>query len=341
MRERFTIGFAACIVIIFLPYVLTLMMTGITGGAGKTDSLSSISTGKTVSVERGGHYEVLDVEMYLKGVLPGIIDGDQEPEVWKALAVIERTNIYRQMGGNTTVDELDLVQEYLTEAEIRELWGERRYQKELAEVEEAILATVGQTITYDGEYITAYYHKVSDGTTVSAEELIGQAVPYLVSVDSSDDVESKDYMSMIPIPKDGLEPTVENTESNNADTGGETNNMAAEMNNEGTEEGTNNKDAGEKTVELAITQATAHGYVQEVSVNGIRVPVDDFCRSYAVPSYHFYIEDLGDEANAYRIVALGKGHGMGLSIYGAGVMSREGRNYQEILTYYYPGVQIR
>lgn len=304
MRERITIGFAVCIVIIFLPYFLTLMITGLTGEGKPTESIHTINTGKTVSVEYGGEYKVLDVEEYLLGVLPGVAGSDQEPEVWKALAVIERTNIYRQMGGNTTVDEADLTEDYLTEEEIRELWGERRYQKECSEVEQAILTTAGQTIIYDGEYIMACYHMVSDGTTVSAEEMTGQAVPYLVSVDSGRDVESKDYMSLITISKDEW------------------------------------KAADGQARVLAVDKATEHGYVQEVSIGEDRMSADEFCRKYQIPSYHFYIEDLGNDSNSYRIVALGKGSGMGLSIYGAGVMSRDGKDYTDILKYYYPGVQI-
>lgn len=304
MRERITIGFAVCIVIIFLPYFLTLMITGLTGEGKTTESIHTISTGKTVSVEYGGEYKVLDVEEYLLGVLPGVAGSDQEPEVWKALAVIERTNIYRQMDGNTTVDEADLTEDYLTEEEIRELWGERRYQRECSEVEQAILATAGQTMTYDGEYILACYHMVSDGTTVSAEEMTGQAVPYLVSVDSGRDVESKDYMSLITISKDEW------------------------------------KAADGQARVLVVDKATEHGYVQEVSIGEDRMSADEFCRKYQIPSYHFYIEDLGNDSNSYRIVALGKGSGMGLSIYGAGVMSRDGKDYTDILKYYYPGVQI-
>ena len=325
MRERITIGFAGCMVLIFLPYILTLMISGLTGGAKQNESIASVDTGRTVSIEHEGSYDVIDVEAYLLGVLPGITDPECGTEVWKALAVMERTNIYRQMGGNTTVDEADLVEDYLTQEEIRSLWGERQYQRRLKEVEQAILATVGQTMTYDGEYITAYYHRVSDGKTVSAEELMGQAVPYLVSVDSGRDVESKNYMNLILIPKDELPTIQDRTSSSIQDQG-----------TPGTEVSATASEMGA----LSITQATEHGYVQEVSVGGESMSADDFCRKYQIPSYHFYIEDLGDEQNAYRIVALGMGHGMGLSIYGAGVMNREGSDYRDILQHYFPGTQI-
>ena len=36
----------------------------------------------------------------------------------------------------------------------------------------------------------------------------------------------------------------------------------------------------------------------------------------------------------------GLGHGYGLSIYGANEMAKEGKTYQEILSYYYSGIEI-
>lgn len=36
-----------------------------------------------------------------------------------------------------------------------------------------------------------------------------------------------------------------------------------------------------------------------------------------------------------QIVCKGQGHGFGLSCYGANVLAQEGKNWEEILTYYY------
>ncbi len=297
MRERLTIVFAVCVLIIMIPYLGTLIITGIGEEEPLAGSVAELETGKTVSVDVNGQYEVLDVEEYLLGVLPGIMEPEKDLEVWKALAVIERTNIYRQMEGVSNVDERDLTQEYFTEEDICALWGKRNYQQIIRLVEQAIIETAGITMLYDGEYIYAYYHRVSAGTTVSAEELLGEEIPYLASVESSHDVESKDYMNLITISKDEVQ-------------------------------------------ELTIVEATEHGYVTTVSCNGEELTAEQFCEQYQVTSYNFYIEDMGEEANTYRIVSLGSGHGLGLSIYGAGVMSQNGSSYQEILQYYYTGIRF-
>lgn len=292
MREKLTMGFAMVILAVMIPYLGTIAITGIVGET--ITSVEELDTGKTVSLELDGQYVVMDVEAYLAGVLPSVMDGSEELEVWKALAVIERTNIYKKMEGRGNIDENDLGMKYLQEEEIVDIWGERNYETYRKKVEEAILETTGMSLQYEGEYIDALYHKVSVGTTVSAEELFGEAVPYLTSVVSSHDVEAKDYMNIQTISKDTVQ-------------------------------------------ELAITESTEHGYVRKLVCNGEELTGEMAQERFQLSSLNFYIEDMGEE---YRIVCLGKGHGLGLSLYGAGVLAAEGKNSEEILEYYYTGVQI-
>lgn len=292
MREKLTIAFAVVILMIMIPYLGTMALTG-TVGAGIT-SIEELDTGKTVSLELDGQYVVLDVEAYLAGILPAAMDGSEEPETWKALAVIERTNIYKRMEGHGNIDQKDLGMTYLTEEEIRELWGERNYEPGMELAEQAILDTAGQTLKYDGEWIDALYHRVSPGNTVSAEELLGEAVPYLVSVASSQDIQSKDYMNISTLSKEEIQ-------------------------------------------ELTITEQTEHGYVRKVICNGEELTGEEMQERYGLSSLNFYVEDMGEE---YRIVCLGKGHGLGLSLYGANELAGQKKTYEAILQYYYPGTQL-
>ena len=41
-----------------------------------------------------------------------------------------------------------------------------------------------------------------------------------------------------------------------------------------------------------------------------------------------------------RIVTMGQGHGFGLSQHMAAILAEDGMNYQEILKYFYQGVEI-
>ena len=42
----------------------------------------------------------------------------------------------------------------------------------------------------------------------------------------------------------------------------------------------------------------------------------------------------------FTFASLGKGHGVGMSQYGADYLARQGKDYKEILTHYYTGVKI-
>lgn len=287
-----TMAFAMVILAVMIPYLGTMALTGTVGIRAAT--VEELDTGKTVSLELDGQYVVMDVEAYLAGILPARLDGSEDLEVWKAMAVIERTNIYKKMNGRGNVDESDLGTYYLQEEEICEQWGERHYKAYMETMEEAIMATAGMTLLYDGEYIDALYHKVSIGSTVSAEELFGEPVPYLISVVSGHDVESKDYMNIVTVSKETVQS-------------------------------------------LSVLEQTEHGYVKKVSCDGEELTGEEAQERFQLSSLHFYIEDMGEE---YRIVCLGTGHGLGLSVYGANVMALEGKTFDEILAYYYVGTQL-
>lgn len=292
MREKLTMAFAIIILAVMIPYLGTIVLTGKVGVT--TISVAGLDSGKTVSLDLNGQYMVLDVEAYLKGVLPTAMEGSEDIEMWKTLAIIERTNIYKKMDGMGNIDEEDLGMKYLSEEEIRQLWGEQNYDSYMKKLEQAIIETAGIVLLYDGEYIDALYHKVSVGTTVSAEELFGEEIPYLSAVVSSHDVESKDYMNLVMISKDTVQ-------------------------------------------ELMILECTELGYVKRIKCNGEELTGEEAQERLGLSSLNFYIEDMGEE---FRVVCLGKGHGMGLSLYGAGIMAAEGKGYVEILQYYYPGVQL-
>ena len=292
MREKLTMAFALVILAVMIPYLGTMALTGTVGTT--LTSVEELDTGKTVSVDVDGQYVVLDVEAYLMGVIPASMEGTDNLEMWKTIAIIERTNIYKQMEGMGNIDETELGMDYLTEKEIRNLWGEGNYDRYRKVMEEAIVETAGVVMQYDGECIDALYHKVSIGTTVSAEELFGDPVPYLTAVVSNHDVESKEYMNISMISKDEVQ-------------------------------------------ELTVQETTEHGYVKQVLCNGEELTGEEAQERFGLASLNFYVEDMGEE---FRIVCLGKGHGLGLSLYGASVMTEEGEGYEAVLQYYYPGIQL-
>ena len=64
-----------------------------------------------------------------------------------------------------------------------------------------------------------------------------------------------------------------------------------------------------------------------------------------LPSAFFSVDETArDEEKGIRTFTIwggGYGHGVGMSQNGAQEMAREGKNYEEILTFFYDGVEIR
>ena len=56
-----------------------------------------------------------------------------------------------------------------------------------------------------------------------------------------------------------------------------------------------------------------------------------------LPSACFYFSQLEGRV---RITVKGLGHGLGMSQYGANEMAKEGKDYREILNYYYQDIRI-
>ena len=189
---------AAFLVMIFLPYGITIFTTGIEGRT--EDKLKELDSGIVIKVDVDGEYRAMDIEEYIIGVLPGQISPKSNIEAMKAQAVIVRTSILKQMGENKTFDSENLQEEYLEDKEQRNIWGELHYDKYKKLIEKAVLDTKGQVLRYNGEYIEPLYHQVSSGTTATAKELYENGAEYLVGVESKDDVNSKDYLTMYTFP---------------------------------------------------------------------------------------------------------------------------------------------
>jgi stage II sporulation protein D len=253
----------------------------------------------------------------------------------------------------------DLGLEYWDAEKMQSEWGQTGYDEQNQKLRYAVAATYGEVLTYQGNLIDALYHSVSIGQTVSAQELYGKDVPYLTSVESSYDVESKDYMQMFVYryedvmqcvqkwntkemetqDSDAVQ-TTENVQGNDAVQTTETAQASdtAQATTETTQESAlYGLTQDNFTTECAVADKTDSGYVKQVKVGTMTVTGNEFQEAFALPSLCFYMEE---QDGALRIVCLGKGHGMGLSQYGANAMAKNGDSYKDILEHYYKGVEL-
>jgi stage II sporulation protein D len=275
---------------------------------GGNNSLESQYMGKTIQIELQGLNKNIDLEEYVAGVLPGIISIDYDREALKTQAVLVRTNVLKEMTEKNTSDAEDLSYHYMSVEERIALFGDRNYEKNERKIRQAVADTAGMVIKQENSLIMALYHEVSIGKTASAEEVLGENVDYLQSVDSSQDVEAKHYMNMVVYTWEEVAERIGETTENQ-----------------------------ENKVEIAVVESTENGFVQQVSVAGNVMSGEEAMELFDLSSTNFYVEEV---EGGVRFICLGKGNCLGVSQYGANCLANQGKSYEEIIHYYFQNVTI-
>lgn len=115
-------------------------------------------------------FNTLDMEDYLKGVVPGEMPASWHKEALKAQAVAARSYAYAQLK-NTS---------FLQMTVASQVYGGK--SKEQATSTAAVNETAGVYATYQNEPISAYFHSSSGGNTENSENVWSRDVPYIRSV---------------------------------------------------------------------------------------------------------------------------------------------------------------
>lgn len=298
--------------------VFLLLMLGIPVGTTflfyknhQIQGKQQLSSGISIEMNVNDRTEELDLEEYLIGLLPNQIDVDCEIETMKAQAVIARTNVLKQMEEKESNSHEQLGFTFTSRSQMEQTWGKQKAAKYRYKIEQAISTTFGQSLQYNNQYIDALYHSISVGETVSAQEYLGKKVPYLISVDSSRDIEAPGYLTVKEWKPEEIVDTL-NEYSIKV-----TKSMVVN--------------------ELSIGEQTEMGYVKTVKIGDRSILGEDFREIFHLNSTNFYFDQT---KNKIRITTVGKGHGMGVSQYGANLLALDGDSYQTILNYYYPGTSL-
>lgn len=265
--------------------------------------------GVIVTLENG---DQIDGEDFVIGMAASELSYAREEEALKAWVIVCRTNFVKAVGDKKEVKAEDLSLDYISEDELEQNNGRKVWLELNNRLEEASEETFGQVLCYGGSLIDALYHPVSIGKTVSASEIYSVDVPYLISVDSSQDVESEEYMDVkIMSYKDCVK-------------------MLSDAGYTETEESCKNN--------LKIEEQTENGFVQSVKTKDNKWTGEEWKDIFSLNSTNFYLENYGDRL---RIVTIGKGHSMGMSLYGANALAQKDLSAATILSYYYPGTELQ
>lgn len=88
---------------------------------------------------------------------------------------------------------------------------------------------------------------------------------------------------------------------------------------------------------LEILDRDSSGYVLCLSANGRPIEGEAFREGMYLASTDFTIQKMGEQ---YCFWCKGKGHGLGLSQYGANALAKEGKTYEFILHTYFPKLEL-
>jgi stage II sporulation protein D len=88
---------------------------------------------------------------------------------------------------------------------------------------------------------------------------------------------------------------------------------------------------------IRVIDRTSRGRVKDLKVAGKTFKATDIRKLLNLRSTDFIIKD---EGNKVIFETRGYGHAVGMCQWGAQGMALQGKNYKQILTYYYRGVQV-
>ena len=274
----------------------------------------------TLTIQDGDTTEQMTLERYLTGVVRGEMPASFEMEALRAQAAAERSYVYYQLaaGRKDAHPDADFCTDhtccsaFLSEASAKEKWG-GDFLPWNTRVEQAVSATDGQVALYGGAPILAVFHSSSSGRTASAGDVWSGDLPYLVSVDSPEGEDSvPNYYSTVTY-------------------------SAAEAKERLLSACPELKLTGTPDKWFGAVTENGSGRVETVSVCGRDMEGTAIRRIFSLRSACFTVS--ADSASVtFRVT--GYGHGVGMSQYGANRLAKEGRTWQEILTWYYRGVTI-
>ncbi|MDY0404577.1 stage II sporulation protein D [Virgibacillus sp. 179-BFC.A HS] len=253
--------------------------------------------------------ESIPLETYVARVVANEMPAEFEMEALKAQALAARTYVVYQLANkdkeNGYVTDTEQDQVYRNDLELRKIMG-KDYDKKMGKIKKAVAASKGQILTYEDNPIFPAFFSTSNGYTENSEDYWGNKLPYLRSVKSPWDEKSPKFMD---------QKTMEVTDVGRA--------LGVSLPANGAIPVEVSRTDGHRVKEIKMGKKTFSG-------KEVREKLD-------LRSSDFTMEQ---KDNYLIFTTKGFGHGIGMSQYGANGMAKEGKNYKEIVKYYYKGVKI-
>jgi len=253
--------------------------------------------------------DTLDLETYLKGVLPHEMYPEWNVEALKAQSVVARTYALRSTQvARKAGKSYDLFADVRSQAFGGDSWRESR-------TDDAVDGTRGLVLSYKGKYAEAFFHSNSGGVLEPGTYLLSHSVDYLVAM------------------KDPYQ-----------DPGDSYSNWTATWPLSALSEALGLKDVVITGVKIATT--TDQGRVLRIAVTYNKGGV---VQKTSIRTVNFRTKVEGLYSELFTVSILGSnvvftgsgfGHGVGMPQRSAKVMADKGFKYTDILNTYYPGTEV-
>ncbi len=269
-----------------------------------------------------GKVITLPLDQYLIGVLAAEMPAAFHPEALKAQAIAARTYTLKRLEkaggrpdgnhpGADICNDPQHNQAWIDENTMANRWGNYSFQTYYEKIAQAVWQTDGQILLYQGQVINPVYHASCGGIgTEDAAEVWSTEVPYLKSVDCSLEKDNPKAKATLALSLPELTERL----------GPETVRVAT-----GAARG------------IRILDRTATGRIKTMSFGDLILKGTEVRQKLGLRSTNFSWQT---EGNRLIFETLGNGHGVGLCQYGANYMALAGKDYRQILTHYYTGVEL-
>lgn len=299
---------------------------------------------------------MLPLEEYLYGVVSIEMSPSWPAEALKAQAVCARNyavnnfNKYARYGFNlcnTTASQA--------------YYG---YSREDERINAAVDATAGQVLVYNGEPAQVFYSAASGGRTANVKDVWGSEIPYLISVEDYDSGDGNNISAWtVTFSREDIKQKLANAGidigdiidmqvTSYADDGRATKLVITGTNGtrEYEREGIRTF-LGLKSQMFTINGQSGPNSYSLITAGGIESSTILTATDGTVITNPVFITSAGIETGTnntggteqtgdFVLSGKGNGHGVGMSQYGAKAMAEMGKNYQEILSHYFPGTNL-
>lgn len=258
-----------------------------------------------VSVKRSNGSTInIELEEYVTGVVASEMPALFSVEALKAQAVIARTYALKSFYNNRMLTDDSSTQNYKTIDELKNLWG-NNFDVYYKRIKDAVDATWGMYLSYNGTFIEAVYHSTSNGMTEDASNVWGDDYPYLISVESTYDMDNPSFIKDQFISYDDLKDKL----GFNID---ENTNFDVLV-----------RSKSNRIISILIGENIYEGTKLR---NTLGLRSTDFV--------------IIKETGGITFKTRGYGHGVGLSQYGANGYAKNGYSFDWILSHYYPNTTL-